>query len=109
MIQTPSNEHDYSPKNHVERHYTQLLLDKPGEKYFLLKAWGFLKRLKAVGELGFRHLDKANLVLFMKIGWRLLSNSTALWVKLLKAKYFANCSFSESTSKAQGSAIWRAL
>lgn len=47
--------------------------------------------------LGFRDLYNFNLALLAKQSWRILNNPHALWVKLLKARYFPDCDFKDAT------------
>jgi len=54
-----------------------------------LKSWEHLKKPKVFGERGFRLVHVGNESLFLKFGWRFINNTSALWVKILKAKYFS--------------------
>ena len=51
---------------------------------------------KEKGGLGFCDLKSFNLALLAKQGWRLQTNSTSLFSRVYKAKYFPRCSFVEA-------------
>lgn len=50
-------------------------------------AWDKFCHPKVLGGLGFRDLHAFNQYILMKIGWGLISNPDALWVKVLHSKY----------------------
>ncbi|CAN1324350.1 Uncharacterized mitochondrial protein AtMg00310 [Linum perenne] len=52
-----------------------------------------VQRSKNDGGLGFRNLEDFNCVFLAKMGWRIITQPDALWVKLLKALYFPRCDF----------------
>lgn len=58
--------------------------------------WCALKDIcvsKDAGGLGFRKLDKFNIALLAKQGWRLINYPNSLLARVLKAKYYPNASF----------------
>ena len=60
--------------------------------------------------LSFWDLRSFNLALLAKQGWwRLLTNSTSLFCRVYKAKYFPHCSFDEATIGRNPSYAWRSL
>ena len=61
------------------------------------------------GGLGFRDLRCFNLALLAKQGWRLQTNSTSLFSRVYKAKYFPHCNFDEATIGRNPSYAWRSL
>ena len=61
------------------------------------------------GGLGFRELRSFNLALLAKQGWRLQTNSTSLFSRVYKAKYFPHCSFTEAKVGRNLSYAWRSL
>ncbi|CAL8994691.1 unnamed protein product [Prunus brigantina] len=73
------------------------------------KSWKALSLAKSEGGLGFRDLFDFNLALLAKQSWRILNNPHALWVKLLKARYFPDCDFKDATLGHRPSWIWRSL
>jgi hypothetical protein len=58
-----------------------------------LKSWDSLCSLKVYGVFGFRKMEDVNLVLILKFGWKLHSNSDSMWVSQLKGKYLLSSSF----------------
>lgn len=59
--------------------------------------------------MGFRDLRSFNLALLAKQGWRLQTNSTSLFSRVYKAKYFPHCSFDEATIGWNPLYAWRSL
>lgn len=47
--------------------------------------------------------------LILKLGWRILSNPEALWVRLLKSIYYPNSSFFLSKKGSSPSWIWSSI
>lgn len=64
---------------------------------------------KEVGGIGFRDLESFNKALLAKQCWRIIKNPNALWVKILKARYFPNCSFLEASKGSRASWGWSSL
>lgn len=64
---------------------------------------------KCEGGLGFRNLYAFNLAMLAKQGWRLINESNSLVAKVLKAKYFPNCSFMEASFKNEASLCWKSI
>lgn len=56
-------------------------------------AWEKLCEPKAGGGLGFRELNKFNVDMLSKQGWRLLNNENPLVTSTMKAKYYLNSDF----------------
>lgn len=56
-------------------------------------AWENMTHAKEAGGLGLRTLRDFNLAMLAKQGWRLLTETTSLSYRLLKAKYFQNKDF----------------
>lgn len=52
------------------------------------RSWNRLCYSKTDGGIGFRDLEDFNKSLLAKQVWRMIENPNALWVKVLKAKYF---------------------
>ncbi|KAK5785060.1 hypothetical protein PVK06_039605 [Gossypium arboreum] len=66
-------------------------------------------RLKEDEGLGFRSFAKFNVALLAKQGWRLISNPNSLLGKVLKAKYYPNSDFLNSSFMAGVSYTWRSI
>ena len=58
-----------------------------GNRFFALKNWDAICKPKKFGGIGFRRFADFNLALIAKLGWKLLFDDNAIWVKALKAKY----------------------
>ena len=50
-----------------------------------------------------------NQAFLAKIGWNLCLNDQSLWVKVLKAKYFANDSYLQVEAKNDCSFTWKSI
>ncbi|KAM1778355.1 hypothetical protein ACFX12_039860 [Malus domestica] len=58
---------------------------------------------KDLGGLGFRNFSEFNDALLAKQCWRLISDPTSLWARVVKARYFLNCSFWDATKGGRAS------
>ncbi|KAM1852865.1 hypothetical protein ACFX14_008903 [Malus domestica] len=72
-------------------------------------SWEKMKRRKKVGGLGFRDILSFNLAYLTKIGWRILTNPLSLLGKILKEKYFPECSFMEAKVGKRSSWGWKGI
>ncbi|CAN6676537.1 unnamed protein product [Malus baccata var. baccata] len=68
-----------------------------------------LGRPKEVGGLGLRNFETFNEALLAKQCWRLLMEPMSLWAKVLKARYFPNCSFLDAKRGGRASWAWSSL
>ena len=59
--------------------------------------------------MGFRDFELFNLALLGKHGWRLMTHPDSLCARVLKGKYFHNCSFMDATAPRSASATWKAI
>ncbi|KAM1776455.1 hypothetical protein ACFX15_042380 [Malus domestica] len=59
--------------------------------------------------LGFRNFGDFNDALLAKQCWRLIHNPDSLWAKVLKARYFPNCSFLDAKKGSRASWGWNSL
>lgn len=59
--------------------------------------------------MGFSDLKRFNLALLVKQGWRLQTNSSSLFYRVYKAKYFPSCDFIEANLGSQPSFAWRSI
>ncbi|XP_019168926.1 PREDICTED: uncharacterized protein LOC109164834 [Ipomoea nil] len=72
-------------------------------------AWQRICSPKAVGGLGFKHLNRFNLALLAKQGWRLLTNPTSLTARIFKSRYYPNEEFLDAKIGANPSYVWRSI
>ncbi|CAL1371723.1 unnamed protein product [Linum trigynum] len=68
-----------------------------------------LEKPKEEGGLGFKNFHLFNVSLIGKQVWRLLQNTDAIWVRLLKGLYFSNGVFFSAAKGRNGSWIWSGL
>ncbi|CAN6553756.1 unnamed protein product [Malus baccata var. baccata] len=61
------------------------------------------------GGLGFRNFADFNDALLAKQCWRLLSDPMSLWARVVKARYFPNCSFWDAAKGGRASWAWSSL
>lgn len=66
-------------------------------------------RPKYAGGLGIRKLKDMNVALLSKLGWHLARDLDKVWVKALKAKYFARSSFMKCKMKKNSSWSWKGI
>lgn len=52
-----------------------------------LIGWEEVCQPKECGGLGLRKLKECNEAFMIKLGWQLLVNQSALWVKIIRTKY----------------------
>ena len=64
---------------------------------------------KEMGGMGFRDLRMINLAPLAKQGWRLQTNSTSLFARVFKVKYFPHCFFLEADLGHHPSYAWRSI
>ncbi|KAL1078057.1 hypothetical protein V6Z11_D10G136600 [Gossypium hirsutum] len=66
-----------------------------------LVGWDSICQPQAQGGLGFRHLNDQNTSFLMKIGFRLVSKSNVLWVRVFCSKYGWKVHLPDSISRNQ--------
>lgn len=81
----------------------------PDKRKMAWVSWDRMATPKCVGGLGFKDLELFNDSLLAKLGWRILNNPDALLSRVLKGKYFSECSFLESTPKQASSHGWTGI
>jgi hypothetical protein len=69
-------------------------------------SWKKLCKPKICDGIRFRDLQFFNQALLAKQGWRILASLDTLLHKVLKCKYFPNCSFIEATIPSHSSYTW---
>uniref|UniRef100_M4DVU8 Reverse transcriptase zinc-binding domain-containing protein n=1 Tax=Brassica campestris TaxID=3711 RepID=M4DVU8_BRACM len=72
-------------------------------------AWNIMAQPKYLGGLGFKNFVDYNDSLLAKLGWRIMHNPDSLLTKVLKGKYFPDCSFLESSVKTGASHGWTSV
>lgn len=72
-------------------------------------AWNRVCVPKREGGLGFRDLEIFNQALLGKQVWRILQNPSCLMVRILKARYFPDCSILEAVQKKKVSYAWKSI
>ena len=66
-------------------------------------------RSKRDGGIGFRNFGAFNDALLAKQCWRLITEPTSLWARVLKARYFSTCSFLDAKKGGRASWVWSSL
>lgn len=80
-----------------------------GSKNITLVNWQTICQPKACGGLGLRQLKDHNTFFMLKLGYNLLSNTDALWVRVLRSKYKLKEGILNSIHRRICSFMWRAL
>lgn len=68
--------------------------------------WKSLGVPKMEGGMGFRNLHDFNIALLAKQSWRILHEPYALWVRVLKGRYFLDGKFLEAQKGGRASWAW---
>ncbi|PNY06371.1 ribonuclease H, partial [Trifolium pratense] len=71
--------------------------------------WDKMTVSKDNGGLNFRDLEGFNLAMLGKQGWKLVTNSSSLLTRVLKAKYFPRSGFLEANIGHNPSYTWRSI
>ncbi|KAL4310628.1 hypothetical protein GQ457_01G034890 [Hibiscus cannabinus] len=71
--------------------------------------WTQLTRSKNEGGVGFRNLSQFNVALLAKQCWRLVTQPNCLMAKILKARYYPQTDFLNSSLGSSPSYVWRSL
>ena len=71
--------------------------DKETTMYWI--SWETLSKPKAMGGLGFRNMHDFNIAMLSRQGWRILQNPDNLSARILKARYFPNCTILEAEAR----------
>ena len=79
------------------------------EKKLAWMSWEKMCLPKEKRGMGFKDLKLFNMALLAKQGWRLQTNSSLLFYRVYKAKYFPRCDFLEATLGSQPPFAWRSI
>ncbi|KAH1130409.1 hypothetical protein J1N35_001787 [Gossypium stocksii] len=80
-----------------------------GNRKIALVSWDLLCQPKSNGGLGLRSLQNHNTSFMMKLGFKLLTDESSLWVKVLRSKYGVQKGIPESLSRGRCSFLCRSL
>ncbi|KAL8158239.1 hypothetical protein AgCh_002800 [Apium graveolens] len=72
-------------------------------------SWEKMCKAKEGGGLGFKELNKFNIAILAKKGWRLLNNQNSLVSGIMKAKYYPDCDFLQAKLGTNPSYMWRSI
>ena len=72
-------------------------------------AWKQLTREKKRGGMGFQDIQSFNRALLAKQIWRIIRNPNLLSSRILKSKYFPNCSVLDSRTPNNASWFWQSI
>jgi ribonuclease HI len=78
-----------------------------GQKKMHWKSWDWLSTPKSLGGMGFRDMVLFNKAMLGRQAWRLLTDPSSLCARVLKGRYFPNCSFWEAPRPCSSSFTWR--
>lgn len=78
-------------------------------KKLALVSWNSVCQLKSCGGPRIRQLRDHNTSFILKIGFNVVTNPSALWVKVLQSKYGIKEGIPDSTERRRCSFLWRTL
>ncbi|KAK5818634.1 hypothetical protein PVK06_023577 [Gossypium arboreum] len=80
-----------------------------GNAKVALVSWDSMCQPKAHRGLGLRHLKDHNTSFMMNVGFNIVSNVNALWVRVLRTKYGISSGLLENLSRGHCSFLWRSI
>lgn len=94
----------------VDKCHRQFLWgDTDTKKKIHLVGWNRVCKPKDHGGLDIKQMTKLNGSLLAKVGWKIMTEQDALWVKVVKGKSLSNSNFLECRANAQSSYTWRSV
>ncbi|EPS65500.1 hypothetical protein M569_09277, partial [Genlisea aurea] len=93
----------------LERLFSNFWWHERQNRRFHWAKWKKICQPKALGGMGFKELDHFNKSLLAKQAWRLLKFPERLPSRIIKAKYYPNCSFEEAQLGRRPSFTWRSI
>ncbi|XP_026417342.1 uncharacterized protein LOC113312820 [Papaver somniferum] len=73
------------------------------------RSWDTVNKSIELGGLNIRKTEHLNIVLLAKLAWRMLNEPDALWVQILKHKYFLNTNPIHAECNESMSWIWKGI
>lgn len=80
-----------------------------GWKKMHWRSWNWLSTPKDLGGLGFRDMVLFNQAMLAGQGWRLLTDPSSLCARVLKGRYYPDCSFWAAQRPRSSSYTWRSI
>ncbi|KAL2249340.1 UNVERIFIED_CONTAM: putative mitochondrial protein [Sesamum indicum] len=81
----------------------------PADRKLHWVAWKRMCRSKRDGGLGFRELERFNIAMLAKQGWRFVTNPSSLLSRVIKTKYFPRSDFFDAKVDHNPSFTWRSI
>jgi hypothetical protein len=80
-----------------------------GKKKMHWRSWQWVSTPKSLGGMGFRDLELFNQAMLARQDWCLLTDPSSLCARVLKGRYYPNCSFWEAPRPRCSSYTWRII
>lgn len=74
-----------------------------------LVGWDSICQPKKHGGLGLRRLKDQNISFLLKLGFNIVANNEALWVRVLRSKYKMKEGLPDTIDRNNSSFLWRSL
>lgn len=90
-------------------HRTYFWHQSPDKKSISMISWDRICQPKSMGGLGLRKTPAVNTAFLAKLGWKIISDHSNLWVQSIHAKYLKTSSFFECSPQPKDSLIWKKI